>query len=264
MVKFLRILMVVSLIAGVASAQQASAPPQPAQRVALPPPSADEIVVRAVDTLGGAAWPQSRYFAFTLTIERDGKLVSSFPQAWDRVTGDYRVSGKDPQGRPFEVIMNVNTMEGRATLGGEAITDRHKLKDILTNVGYRRFVNDVFWFLMPLRMTEVDVKREYAGERRDSCGRVWDIVKLTFGKTALLPGDVYWAWVNRDTNMVEEWDMKLQSSSPDDRPTEVLMHDYRRVGGLLISLNRELRGLGQYVRLNAVQILPATPKGAFE
>lgn len=225
-------------------------------------PTADDITNRAIDVLGAAAWPQARYFAFTFHVEREGQVVSSFPQRWDRVTGDYRVSGTDPEGRPFEVVMNVMTMKGRATLNGERVTDAAKLNNILTNVGGKRFVNDVFWLLMPLRMTETGVKRELVGERSDSCGRTWDVVKLTFPQGALYPGDAHWAWINHDTGIVEEWDMKLTDVA-EDRPTEVMFRDYRRIGGLYISTRREVRARAQVVRFDDLQILPAPPKGAF-
>jgi hypothetical protein len=225
-------------------------------------PSADAITARAMDMLGASAWPHARYFSFTFNVERDGKVVSSFPQRWDRVTGDYRVSGTDPLGNPFEVVMNLNTMKGRVTQKGVEVTDRLKVKEAIENLGNRRFVNDVFWLLMPLRMTEAGVKREYVGERTDSCGRIWDVLKVTFPKGGLVPGDVYWAWVNRDTGIVDEWDMKVLAT--EERPTEVIFRDYRRVGGLYISTKREVRRGSQFVRIDDLQVLPAPPKGAFQ
>ena len=243
MVKFLRTIIILLFFATAGYAQ----------------PSADSIAARAVDVLGAAAWPQARYFAFTLTVERDGKVISSFPQKWDRATGEYRVSGNDPQGRPFDVAMNLNTLTGHATIDGIQITSPGRLKDL----GSRRFTNDIFWLLMPLRMTEHDVHRTYLGERNDSCGHVWDVLKLTFDKGGLLPGDTYWAWVNHDTGMVEEWDIQLQGTT-DQRPTEVILHDYQRFGGLLISTRREIRGTGQTMKIENLQILPVPPKGAFQ
>ena len=246
MVKLLRTILVLSFSAAAFAAQ----------------PSADDIANRAVDVLGSAAWSQARYFSFTFHVEREGQVVSSFPQRWDRVTGDYKVSGLDPQGRPFEIVMNVLSNKGRAKLNGEAVTDSKKLNDLLVNVGGRRFVNDVFWLLMPLRMTEKDVARENLGERNDSCGHVWDVLKITFPHGALYPGDAHWAWINKDTGVVEEWDMQL-TSNPEDRPTAVMFKDYRRVGGLYISTKREVKARAQVVRFDDLQILPAPPKGAF-
>src|SRR5256885_13712049 len=84
--------------------------------------SADALARRAFDRHAGEAWATARYFAFTFNLERDGKLAASFPQRWDRLTGDYRVSGADPQGKKFEVIMNVNTQQGKAWVDGAALS----------------------------------------------------------------------------------------------------------------------------------------------
>lgn len=245
MVKVLRIITVLSLCAAAYGQEK---------------PSADALAARAVDVLGASAWSQARYFAFTFVVERDGKVVSQFPQRWDRLTGDYRVSGLDPIGNPFEVTMNVNTKKGRATSKGVPVTESGKIVDFLNSVGFRRYVNDTFWLLMPLRLTESGVKREYVGERSDSCGRVWDVVKLTFENGALIPGDAHWAWINRDSGIVEEWDMRLQTS---ERPTEIMFRDYRRVGGLYLPMRRDVKVGNQVIRFTDLQILPAPPKGAF-
>jgi hypothetical protein len=223
--------------------------------------SADEVARRAIDILAGPAWEKGRYIAFTFNVDRDGKLAASYPQRWDRRTGDYRVSGKNRQGVPVEVIMNVNSRKGRALENGIPVTDPQKLADDLT-FGYQRFKHDTFWLLMPLTMFDPGVRRTYEGERSDSCGHTWDLVKLAgAGDT---PGDVYWVWVNRDTGMVDEWDMKVQGTKPEDRPVEVMFHDVRRVAGILLSTRREIRGAGQMVRFDELQILPDVPKRAFD
>jgi hypothetical protein len=254
-------------------AQQPAPAPQPApvsqppapQPVPQPAPSADDIARRAVELLGGSgAWERARYFAFSFNVEREGKVVASFPQRWDRYNGDYHVSGKKQDGTPFDVTLNVNSKMSRGSLNGVAVTDNAQFKDLF-ELGYRRFINDTYWLLMPLKMFDPGVHRTYDGERVDSCGHTWDLVKLSFDPgVGLTPGDVYWPWINRDTGVVEEWDMKLQSMKPEDPPLQVLFHDYRRIGGLLISIRREIRGRGQVIRLDDIQILPEVPKGAFE
>lgn len=237
-------------LASVAQAQQTVAldeHPDPAQR--------------AIDVMAGPAWEKARYFSFTFTVDRGGQIIASFPQRWDRYTGDYRVEGRDQRGDQFLIIMNTNTKQGKAWKNGVEATDT-ALADFLT-LGYRRFINDTYWLLMPLKSMDPGVKRENVGERTDSCGRTWDVVKLTFEKVGLTPGDTYWMWVNRDTGVVEEWDMKLEGSNPNDSPTSVYFHDYRRIANLLISTRREVRGKGQTIRLDNVAITPDVPAGAF-
>ena len=225
--------------------------------------SADDVARRAVDVLAGPTWEKARYFSFTFIVERQGKVFNSFPQRWDRVTGNYRVSGKDQQGNNLEIVMNINTLKGRAIQNGVRVTNPGRLSDLML-FGYRRWVNDTFWLLMPLKMLDPGAHRTMEGERNDSCGRLWDVVRLNFDHGALSPKDTYWAWVNRDTGVVEEWDMKIEAMGAEDPPVEVIFRDYRRVGGVLISTRREVKRADQVVRFDDLQILPDVPRGAFE
>jgi len=243
--------------AGLAAQTPAPAPaPAPAQAA-----TADSIARRAIDVLAGPAWEKARYFAFTFDVSRNDQVVASFPQRWDRYTGDYRVSGRDQKGQDFLVIMNINTKKGRAWQNGVEATDP---TDLLT-LGYRRFINDTYWLLMPLKALDPGVHREYVGDRTDSCGHTWDVVKLSFDPgVGLTSADQYWMWVNRDSGVVDEWDMKLEGSKPDDSPVAVYFHDYGRYNGVLLSTRREVRGKGQMVSLDNLVVSSETPKGAFE
>lgn len=224
-------------------------------------PTADDLARRAIDMLGGAEWEKARYFTFAFNVEREGKIVASYAHRWDRHTGDYRVSGKDPQGNDFVVVMNVNTKNGRGWRNGEEVTDAAEM----LRRGYARFINDTYWLLMPLKAMDPGVHRESAGEKTDACGRKYDVVKLSFDPgVGLTPADVYWMWVNRDTGLVDEWHMKLQSSKPEDPPGEVVFHDWRRFGGLLISTRREYRGRPVAIVLGDISVSSEVPAGAFQ
>ena len=226
---------------------------------AQPTPNADDVARRALDSLAGPAWEKARYLAFSFNVERDGKIAVSYPQRYDRFTGDYRVHGKNREGKDVVVIMNVNTKQGKAWVDGVEVADP---KEQLT-FGYRRFINDVYWLLMGFKTFDPGVTREYAGEKSDACGHTYDLVKLSFANVGLTPGDVYWMWVNRDTGLVDEWHMKLEGSKPEDEPTPVLFHDYRRFNGLLISTRREIKGRNQFIRLDDITVASEVPAGAF-
>jgi hypothetical protein len=221
-------------------------------------PTADSVSRRAIDMLAGPAWDEARYLAFAFNVEREGKIVSSYAQRWDRFTGDYRVEGKNRDGDQIIVAMNVNTREGRAWKNGEEVADP---KDQLT-FGYRRFINDTYWLLMGFKTFDPGVTREYAGEKVEN-GNTYDVVKLSFNQVGLTPGDVYWMWVNRDSGLVDQWHMKLQSMKPEEENSVVRFRDYRRFGGLLISTRREMAG-GTAIRLDDITIAAKPPVGAFE
>src|SRR5688572_27997191 len=155
--------------------------------------TADSVARRAIDVLAGLAWDDARYLAFSFNVEREGNIVASWPQRWGRFTGDYRVSGKTRDGDAIDVIMSVKTKERKAWKNGQPVADP---KDLLT-LGYRRFINDTYWLLMGFKSFDPGVSREYAGEKSDASGNTYDVVRFSFDKVGLTPGDVYWMWVNR-------------------------------------------------------------------
>ena len=220
-------------------------------------PTADTVARRAIDMLAGPAWEDARYLAFTFNVEREGTIVASWPQRWDRFTGDYRVSGKTREGDAIDVIMNVNTKEGKAWKNGQPVADP---KDLLS-LGYRRFINDTYWLLMGFKSFDPGVTREYAGEKTDAAGRVYDVVRLSFANVGLTPGDVYWMWVNRDSGLVDQWHMKLEGDKPEDPPSVVTFRDYRRLGNLLISTRREMARA--VIRLDDITVAREAPQAAF-
>jgi hypothetical protein len=158
--------------------------------------------------------------------------------------------------------MNMRTSQGKATVDGAPVTG-DKLKEMLT-LATRRYQNDTFWLLMPQKLLDPAVRRAYDGPRDNACGHIFDVLRLTFEPGfGFGPNDVYWAWVDRDTSLIEYWDMKLTGVS-DEKPVSVTFRDFRRVGGLLVSTRREIPSKKQVVRLDDLQVLAEVPKGAFE
>lgn len=227
-----------------------------------PDPAADALAQRVSDMMGGPEWQKARYVAFTFSTERNGQVKDSFVEEWDRATGAYRVSGKDPAGVPFLIIENVKTRSGRAWQNGVEVTDQAAVQNLL-DLGVRRFVNDIYWLLMPLTMFDAGVKRSAAGQRTDACGRAWDVVRLTYDASIGLANDVAWAWINHESGIVEEWDIKLPGTPADQPPIEIFFRDFHRVSGLLMAVRREIKGKNQVVRLDGLKILSEVPKGAF-
>lgn len=210
--------------------------------------------------LAGSSWEKARYFAFTFNVEREEKNVASWAQRWDRYTGDYRVSGKQ-KSDDIVVVMNTNTKQGKAWKNGQPVADPAEL----LTFGYRRFINDTYWLLMPLKSLDPGVHRESAGEKTGACGQTYDVVKLSFDAgVGLTSADNYWMWVNRDTGLVDEWHMKLEGSAADETPTPVIFHDFRRIGGLLLSTRREIRGKNvTVIKLDDAVVSSDVPDGAF-
>ena len=217
---------------------------------------ADELARRAFDVLAGPAWEKARYFEFTFGVQHRNGPTSAVPQRWDRTTGQYRVTGRDAKQNDYVVVMNVVTKKGRVWLNGEEVHESRA--DDTLELAYKRFLNDTYWLLMGLRMLDPGVVREAMGERTDSCGRTWDVLKVTTS------ADTAWVWINRDTGIVEEWDMRLPGAPAEEPPVEVMFHDYGRFNGVLISTRREVRNRNQTIKIDGLKISSEVPKGAFD
>ena len=233
-----------------------------ASAAAQPAAIAPEVVAQRVfDIAAGPAWDQARYIEFSFNVEREGKIAASFVHRWDRFTGDYRVSGKDREGRDFVVRLNLNTRAGKAWVNGELVADPKEWIDR----GYARFINDTYWLLMPLKLRDPGVTLTSAGMRESECGRILDGVKLTFGEgIGLTPGDQYWVWADRETGLVEVWEMLLQGMKPDDPRRVYRFEDYQRHGNLLLSARKSAADGSAAIVLGDIVIRADVPKGAFE
>ena len=119
-----------------------------------------------------SAWDKARQFRFDFVVEREGKPIARFSHAWDRYTGDYRVSGTDKTGAPFAVYFNVNT-KGRARRSSTASPRRARRTTRMLKNAYGRFINDTYWLLAPWKIFDPGVhlrlRRGEAvpGRRRD-------------------------------------------------------------------------------------------------
>jgi hypothetical protein len=229
---------------------------------ALDAPAADDAraaAQRAFDAHAGKAWEPARYFTFTFAVERDGKLAAAYDHRLDRYSGEYRVSGKDKEGNDFVIRMNVNTKEGKAWVGGKPVEE---LKPWLDR-GYGRFINDVYWLLMPTKLLDPGTHLEYAGVQEEN-GRSYDVVKLTFDNVGLTPGDMYWPWIDRETGSVDRWDMLLENMKRDDPKRVFRFSEWKTVGGIRFSTVRTSDDGKTRILLQNIDVQKDVPAGALE
>ncbi len=107
---------------------------------------ADEVM----STMGGRKnWDDTRYitwrfFGFRLHV-------------WDKWTGDLRFE----QGE-MTVLMNIHNKEGRVFVAGEAVSDPDTVAAKLEH-GYRAWINDSYWLVMPYKLKDSGVTLSYRG-----------------------------------------------------------------------------------------------------
>ncbi len=215
---------------------------------------ADAVGKELIAAMGGMpAWEKARQFQFDFVVVKEGKPVARFSHAWDRYTGDYRLSGTDKAGAPYTVYFNVNTKTGKAFVNGRA-ADAEKQAQLLENA-YGRFINDTYWLLAPWKIFDPGVRLTYDGEKPCPEGTVTgtcDVLKLSFENVGLTPKDVYWLWVTRDGRKMVAWQYLLNGA--EEAPTMAMWKDWKNYGGILLATEKPMVGKPAVIRFENVSV----------
>lgn len=233
--------------------------PTLAHAAAPPPATAAALASQVLEALGGReAWQQTRYLRFDFAVERGGQEVVRRAHTWDKWTGRYRLKGRDREGHAFDVAMNLGTRAGRVLvdgqeLGGDALKAR-------LEGAYATWVNDTYWLLMPYKLDDPGVTLALDGQA-SRAGQTWDKLLLTFDGVGLTPKDKYWAFVNRDTHLVERWEFVLGGERKP--PTAFEWTGWTRYGRILLAPERRDPQSGTRIHFPALEVPSHLPDDAF-
>ncbi len=191
------------------------------------------IAEEVMEAMGGREnWNATRYIRFSFFGFRT--------HYWDKATGRYRVSWTDREsGQSHVILMNLNTGEGRAFTDGSEVTEAEAAGRFLERAR-GAWINDTYWLLMPYKLQDPGVILEYAGEEVfDGIG--YDTLHLSFDAVGNTPGDEYWAYINKETRLMDRWLYRLQLREGQDERSEGewKWNDWRQYGGILLSAERE-------------------------
>jgi hypothetical protein len=212
---------------------------------------ADALGRELIAALGGeTAWVKARQFQFDFVVEREGKVLARFSHAWDRYTGDYRLTGNDKTGAPFAVYFNVNTRQGQVFVNGKPVEGDPRTAQVEN--AYGRFINDTYWLLAPWKVFDPGVNRAYDGEKPCPDGGTCDILKLSFENVGLTPRDVYWLWITRDGRRMIQWQYVLNGAT--EEPTTAAWKEWRKFDGILLSLEKPMSGRPVVIRFENVAV----------
>jgi len=231
----------------------AAAPPAAAEAE----PQARRVAERVVEALGGeAAWGNVRLVHFGFAGRRT--------HHWDLTTGRHRVEGETRDGERYLVIEHLDDRTGRAWVDGVEVAGERAAE--LLETAYGAWVNDTYWLLMPYKLLDPGVHLTH--ERTEEVGgAVYDVLGLRFDAVGLTPGDRYWAWVNRDTGLMDRWAYRLQSQPEDAEPTVWLWQGWDWYGpeGARVRLapRREMLDGGRTLLLDPIEISDAVPEALF-
>ena len=181
--------------------------------------TADSVAQRLLRAHGADAFASAPSLRFTFALDTpDGTRVIG-RHLWDRTTGDYRVEWQTAD-TAYVALINVRDVtdglpDGTAyrngtTLTGTAATEARR-------TAYQRFINDTYWLLAPLKVTDPGVNRTYLP---DSSTATHDVLHLTFGEVGLTPDDEYWLYVSKETGRLDRWAFHLQGMD-DAAPPQV-------------------------------------------
>ena len=216
-------------------------PPMPGFNSAGSDARAIEIADAVMEALGGREnWDNTRYLSWGFGRDE---------QVWDKWTGDFRF-----QRDSLVVLMNVNTKEGRAFVNGEELADPEEA----LQTAYRAWVNSGYWFLMPYKLKDTGVTLKYLGEGTTEDGRAAEIIELTFDNVGLTPQNKYRIFVDKETNLVSQWQYFREATDEEPAFTRP-WGNWKRYGKIMLSDHRGEGRNGPFVlpNIGAYDSLPA-------
>ena len=212
------------------------------------------IAQKTLDAMGGAqAWQGTRFIRF--------EFFGFRLHHWDRYTGRHRLEGKTRDGDAYVVLLNLNSREGKAWLNGEAVSG--EALDPWLERAWSAWINDTYWLLMPYKLMDPGVHLTHEGEDTFD-GQTYDKLKLTFEQVGLTPGDTYWAWINRDTGLMDQWAYVLQDWEAGRAPTVWKWSDWQRHGNIMLSSKRFDPEKERETELDKIAVLDHLPDSVFE
>lgn len=218
--------------------------------------SAADVANQVMQALGGKeAWDSTHFLRFTFAGRRT--------HHWDKWSGRHRVEGQTPEGQKYVVLHNINTREGEAWVDGRKV-EGADLKTWLDR-GYGAWVNDTYWLLMPYKLQDPGVNLTHEGtEQLD--GNTYDKLHLSFGNVGLTPGDEYWAWINRDTHLMDRWAYLLQAAPGEQRATEPTAwrwQGWQKFGKIMLAPTRAQVTGDRKLELSDIAVFDTLPDSVF-
>lgn len=217
-----------------------------------PVPTADQVADRAIEALGGsAAWDSTRYIRFT--------FAGRHSHLWDKFASRDRVEGKTEAGEAYVAVVDLQSRQGRVWVNGQEKTG-DEAGTYLKNA-YAAWTHDSYWLAMPYKLRDPGVNLAYVGQESID-GATYDKLLLTFRDVGLTPGDRYWAFIHRETGLMDRWAYVLESD-PDAPPTIWKWQGWQRYGKILLAPERVRVGGEGRLPLSGIQVLDEVPDSAF-
>jgi hypothetical protein len=183
-----------------------------------------ELVHRLEESMGGReAWNRLRHISWVYPGPRK--------HTWDKANDDVRIEAEG-----LLILMNVGTRAGRVYQNGVLVKDPVRLRELLDQ-GYRWWVNDSYWLVMPWKLLDPGVAVRYRGEGKFADGRTSDLLSVLFNGVGTTPRNRYLLALDRETGLLEQWSFfrDLRDNSPVfTRPWS----EWREYDGVLLATDK--------------------------
>ena len=178
-------------------------------------PDKESLAMEVMKASGIEKWPAVSRVKFTFNVAVDGKPKVSAAHDWDVR------AGKDTVKWDGKVATADVWYPGKNE--GDAIG------------AYKRWVNDSYWLLAPLKLANRGVTVKHGGSRVME-GKNYPTLELSFGSVGLTPNDRYVLYVDPETKLVRFWDYM-----PDEKTRKTATwEEYVKSGGLTLSTRHEV------------------------
>lgn len=177
---------------------------------------------QVMEAMGGRkAWDTSRYFQWTFFGNRK--------HVWDKQEDKVRI--ESPSDTTL-VIMNIKDKQGRAFKNGEALAG--DAAQALLEKGYRWWVNDSYWLVMPFKLKDSGVTLKYIGQDTTQTGEMSEVISMSFEGVGVTPENKYHVYISNDDRLVKQWD--FYGKATDEKPRfQSAWPEYKKYGDLLLS-----------------------------
>ena len=158
---------------------------------------------------------------------------------WDKWTGDVRV--ENPSANQV-VLVNINTIKGKAFENGVLIEDNTKTNALLEKAK-NWWINDSYWLVMPWKLQDPGTNLSYVKTDKLENGKKVDILQLTFNAVGVTPDNKYWLYVDQGSHLITQWAYYKNFNDAEPKFLKP-WNNYQKMGKILLSVDRPNEDVG--------------------
>ncbi|MEX2526281.1 MAG: hypothetical protein WEA09_01470 [Gemmatimonadota bacterium] len=236
----------------------APADEEPTQASAFQDADVQRIHSRMMEAMApGDRWNAARYLEFDWMVARGDDPPLRRSHRLDRWEGRVRVDAPTSAGPMMALFPLDDPSQGRVWLDGEE--QMGEGADTLLARANSIHINDAYWLLMPYKWTDPGVQARFLGAETTDDGREWEVVELSFQEVGLTPQNVYRAFINPASGLMERWHY-LANQDADPSPSD--WTDWTQFGPIRLSVTRTVDGVPR-IYFENVRVETEVPEGAF-